>query len=84
MSEAYIVDAVRTPIGRKKGSLATLHSADLGAHAIKALMQRTGLDPAAVDHRAFVAKHHANVRLPGNHSGARSDQLCASARFVDR
>ncbi|MCA1244205.1 acetyl-CoA C-acetyltransferase [Stappia stellulata] len=49
MPEAYIVDAVRTPIGRKKGSLATLHSADLGAHPIKALMARTGIDPAAVD-----------------------------------
>ena len=49
MPEAYIVDAVRTPIGRKKGSLAQVHSADLGAHAIKALMQRTGIDPAAVD-----------------------------------
>ena len=49
MPEAYIVDAVRTPIGRKKGSLAQVHSADLGAHAIKALMERTGVDPAAVD-----------------------------------
>jgi len=49
MAEAYIVDAVRTPIGRKKGSLAQVHSADLGAHAIKALMERTGIDPAAVD-----------------------------------
>jgi len=49
MPEAYIVDAVRTPIGRKKGSLAQVHSADLGAHAIKALMERTGIDPAAVD-----------------------------------
>jgi acetyl-CoA C-acetyltransferase len=49
MTEAYIVDAVRTPTGRKKGSLANVHSADLGAHSIKALMERTGIDPAAVD-----------------------------------
>ncbi len=49
MAEAYIVDAVRTPIGRKKGSLADLHPADLGAAPIKALMDRTGIDPAAVD-----------------------------------
>ncbi|MBI4921611.1 MAG: acetyl-CoA C-acetyltransferase [Devosia nanyangense] len=49
MAEAYIIDAVRTPIGRKKGSLAGVHSADLGAHPIKALMARTGIDPAAVD-----------------------------------
>lgn len=49
MPEAYIVDAVRTPIGRKKGSLAHLHPADLGAHPIKALIARTGIDPLAVD-----------------------------------
>jgi acetyl-CoA C-acetyltransferase len=49
MPEAYIIDAVRTPIGRKKGSLAGVHPADLGAHPIKALMARTGIDPGAVD-----------------------------------
>jgi len=49
MAEAYIIDAVRTPIGRKKGSLAHLHPADLGAHPIKALVQRTGIDANAVD-----------------------------------
>jgi len=49
MAEAYIIDAVRTPIGRKKGSLANVHSADLGAHPIKALMERTKIDPGAVD-----------------------------------
>ena len=49
MPEAYIIDAVRTPIGRKKGSLAGVHPADLGAHPIKALIARTGIDPALVD-----------------------------------
>ncbi|MBT1159375.1 acetyl-CoA C-acetyltransferase [Aminobacter anthyllidis] len=49
MQQAYIVDAIRTPVGRKNGALAHLHSADLGAAPIKALMQRTGVDPAAVD-----------------------------------
>jgi len=49
MPEAYIVDAVRTPIGRKKGSLAHMHPADLGAHPIKALIARTGIDPIAVE-----------------------------------
>ncbi|MFG1229936.1 acetyl-CoA C-acetyltransferase [Xanthobacter wiegelii] len=53
MPEAYIIDAVRSPIGRKKGVLAGLHSADLGAHAIKALMDRTGVDPAAVEDVVF-------------------------------
>jgi acetyl-CoA C-acetyltransferase len=49
MAEAYIIDAVRTPIGRKKGSLADLHPADLGAAPIKALIKRTGIDAGAVD-----------------------------------
>ena len=49
MPEAYIIDAVRTPIGRKKGSLAEMHPADLGAHPIKALIARTGIDAGAVD-----------------------------------
>jgi acetyl-CoA C-acetyltransferase len=49
MPEAYIVDAVRTPVGRRGKSLAAIHPADLGAHVIGALMQRTGVDPAVVD-----------------------------------
>ncbi len=49
MPEAYIIDAVRTPVGRKKGSLSGLHPADLAALPIKALMARSGIDPAAVD-----------------------------------
>lgn len=53
MSTAYIVDAVRSPVGRRGGSLAGVHSADLGAHAISALMERTGVDPAAVDDVIF-------------------------------
>jgi len=49
MPEAYIVDAVRTPVGKRGGSLASMHSADLGAHTLAALMARTGVDPGAVD-----------------------------------
>ncbi|MFF9542505.1 acetyl-CoA C-acetyltransferase [Streptomyces albidoflavus] len=49
MAEAYIIDAVRTPVGRRGGALAATHSADLAAHAIGALMRRTGVDPGAVD-----------------------------------
>jgi acetyl-CoA C-acetyltransferase len=49
MAEAFIVDAVRTPVGRRKGGLAAAHPADLGAHVIKALLKRTGIDPLAVD-----------------------------------
>jgi acetyl-CoA C-acetyltransferase len=49
MNQAYIVDAVRTPVGKRGGSLAGVHPADLGAHSIAALMRRTGVDPGAVD-----------------------------------
>ncbi|MDF0528368.1 acetyl-CoA C-acetyltransferase [Tsukamurella sp. 8F] len=49
MSEAFIIDAVRTPTGRRGGALAGMHSADLGAHALTALIDRTGADPDAVD-----------------------------------
>ena len=47
--QAYIVDAVRTPVGKRNGSLAKTHPADLGAHIISALVERTGIDPAVVD-----------------------------------
>ncbi|GLT01860.1 acetyl-CoA acetyltransferase [Sphingobium jiangsuense] len=49
MPEAYIIDAVRSPVGRKKGSLAHVHPADLGAHPIRELVRRTGIDSALVD-----------------------------------
>jgi acetyl-CoA C-acetyltransferase len=49
MPEAFIVDAVRTPVGKRGGALADVHSADLGAHVLAALMRRTGVDPGAVD-----------------------------------
>jgi len=53
MAEAYIVDAVRTPIGRRGGSLSSMHPADLGAHSIQALIDRTGIDPHAVEDVVF-------------------------------
>ena len=46
MAEAYLIDAVRTPVGRRRGGLAAEHPADLGAHVLNALMARTGIDPA--------------------------------------
>ncbi|MGB1580221.1 MAG: acetyl-CoA C-acetyltransferase [Nevskiales bacterium] len=45
MAEAYIVDALRTPTGRRKGSLADVHAADLGAHVIKSLTDRNSSIP---------------------------------------
>jgi acetyl-CoA C-acetyltransferase len=53
MNEAYIVDAVRTPVGKRGGGLSTAHPADLGAASITALMDRTGIDPAAVEDVIF-------------------------------
>jgi len=53
VAEAYIVDAVRTPVGKRGGSLAEVHPADLGAHVIKALIERTGVDAAEVDDVIF-------------------------------
>jgi acetyl-CoA C-acetyltransferase len=50
---AYIVDAARTPVGRRGGGLAAVHPADLGAHVISALVERGGFDPAAVDDVVF-------------------------------
>jgi len=53
MSEAYIVDAVRTPVGKRGGRLAAVHPADLGASVLTALVDRTGIDPAAVEDVVF-------------------------------
>ncbi|MCP4844519.1 MAG: acetyl-CoA C-acetyltransferase, partial [Actinomycetia bacterium] len=53
MAEAYIVDAVRTPTGKRGGGLSQVHPADLGAHAISALLERTGVDPIAVEDVVF-------------------------------
>jgi len=53
MPEAYIIDAVRSPVGRRGGSLAGVHPADLGAHSIGALMDHVDVDPAAVDDVVF-------------------------------
>jgi acetyl-CoA C-acetyltransferase len=49
VAEAFIVDGVRTPVGTRKGALAGVHPADLGAHVLRELVARTGVDPAAVE-----------------------------------
>lgn len=53
MAEAYIVEAVRTPVGRRGGGLSGVHPADLGAHVLKELVARSGIDPAAVEDVVF-------------------------------
>jgi acetyl-CoA C-acetyltransferase len=47
--DAYIVGAVRSPIGRRNGGLSAVHPADLAAHVLRELVARTGVDPAAVE-----------------------------------
>ncbi|WP_421119061.1 acetyl-CoA C-acetyltransferase [Aquihabitans daechungensis] len=64
MPEAYIVDAVRTPVGKRGGALSGVHPADLGAASIKALLQRTGIDPGAVEDVIF-----GNVDSVGGQAG---------------
>jgi acetyl-CoA C-acetyltransferase len=53
VSEAYIIEAVRTPVGRRGGALSHLHPADLGAHVITALLDRVDVDPIEVDDVIF-------------------------------
>ena len=49
MTTAVIVDAIRTPLGRRNGKLKDWHPVDLAAETLQALVQRTGIDPAIVD-----------------------------------
>lgn len=53
MPEAYVVDAVRTPIGKRGGALSEIHPADLGAGVIRSLLDRTPIDPVDVDDVIF-------------------------------
>ena len=77
-AEAYIVDAVRTPVGKKKGSLAAVHPADLGAHVLSALVERTGIDPGAVDDVVFGC-----VDAIGPQAGDIARTCCLIAGFPD-
>jgi len=53
MAEAYIVEAVRSPVTRRGTALSSVHPADLGAHALTALVDRSGIDPAVVEDVIF-------------------------------
>jgi len=93
MSEAYIVDAVRTAVGKRRGALAEVHSADLGAHSISALMDRTGVDPGAVEDVIFgccdtIGSQAGDVArsawlvagLPDHVPGVTIDRQCGSSQ----
>ncbi|HXY93066.1 MAG TPA: acetyl-CoA C-acetyltransferase [Acidimicrobiia bacterium] len=92
-AEAYIVDAVRTPVGRRGGALSQVHPADLGAHAISALIERTGVDPGAVDDVVFgnvdsIGPQAGDIArtcwlvagLPEHVPGTTVDRQCGSAQ----
>jgi acetyl-CoA acyltransferase len=49
MQDAVIVEAVRTPVGRRNGGLSGVHPVNLSAHVLNALVERTGIDPGLVD-----------------------------------
>lgn len=53
MTDIVIVDAARTPVGKRNGALREVHPVKLGAHAVKAAMERAGITPDQVDHVVF-------------------------------
>jgi len=53
MTDVVIVDAARTPVGKRNGALREVHPVKLGAHAVKAAMERAGITPDQVDHLIF-------------------------------
>ena len=54
MPEAYIVSAVRTPVGRRGGSLSRAHPADLAGHVLKAAVERSGVTADLVEDAEIV------------------------------
>ncbi|GAB2751836.1 thiolase family protein [Salinifilum aidingensis] len=92
MSEVYVLDALRTPFGRYGKGLAGVRPDDLGAHVLRALLQRSpGLDPAAIDDVQFgdangAGEDNRNVArmaallagLPTSVPGATTNRLCGS------
>ena len=71
MGTAYIVDAVRTPVGKRKGSLSTVHPVELGALPLKALVERSGIDPAIIDDVVY------GCVTPVGNQGGDVGRLCA-------
>ena len=49
MTEAYIIDAIRTPVGRRNGALAGVRADELAAKTLNEIVERTGVDPHAID-----------------------------------
>jgi len=91
MTDAYILDAVRTPVGRFGGALASVRPDDLAAAVVRALVERTGVDPSAVDDVIFGCANQAGednrnvgrmalllAGLPVSVPGQTVNRLCGS------
>ena len=91
MHDAMIIDAVRTPVGRQGGALAGVRPDDLAAVAVKAIVERTGIDPAAIeevylgcanqageDNRDVARMAALLAGLPQSVAGVTFNRLCAS------
>jgi 3-oxoadipyl-CoA thiolase len=91
MSEAYLVDAVRTPMGSYRGALSTVRPDDLAAHVVRAVVERTRVDPAEITDVYFGAANQSGednrdvarmaallAGLPDSVPGATVNRLCAS------
>jgi acetyl-CoA C-acetyltransferase len=93
MADAYIVDAVRTAGGKRGGKLAGWHPADLGAEVLNALLERSGVDPAAIEdvvmgcvtqggEQAFHIGRNAVMasKLPNSVPAVTIDRQCGSSQ----
>jgi 3-oxoadipyl-CoA thiolase len=91
MSDAYVIDAIRTPIGSYRGALAGVRPDDMAAHTIRAVVERTNLDPERVTDVYFGAANQSGednrdvarmavllAGLPTSVPGATVNRLCAS------
>jgi 3-oxoadipyl-CoA thiolase len=91
MSDAYVIDAIRTPIGSYRGALAGVRPDDMAAHVIRAVVERTGVDPERVTDVYFGAANQSGednrdvarmaallAGLPTSVPGATVNRLCAS------
>lgn len=93
MSQAYIVDVARTPIGRRNGQLSGWHPADLAGAMLDALVDRTGIDPSAIDDVIMgsvtqAGEQAANIgrnavmasKLPDSITAVTIDRQCGSSQ----
>ena len=83
MAEAYIIDAIRTPVGRRGGGLSDVHPADLGAAPLAELFRRTDVDPAEAAWLWYGVALQAGVRRTLFGAGARGRAHRTGAALID-